>query len=64
MAPYTVMTLCNGSEVMTSSMTFNGSDIQLGSEDNEISVNLVGLDPFTFPRESVQCLLLLMVEWG
>ena len=49
---YTVM--CNGSEVMTSSMTFGGSDAQLGSgRDNEISVTLVGLDPFTVYECSV-----------
>ena len=47
---YTVM--CNGSEVMTSSMTFGGSDVQLGRE-NEISVTLVGLDPFTVYECSV-----------
>ena len=48
---YTVM--CNGSEVMTNSMTFGDSDAQLGSGDNEISVTLVGLDPFTVYECSV-----------
>ena len=48
---YTVM--CNGSEVMANSMTFGGSDAQLGSGENEISVTLVGLDPFTVYECSV-----------
>ena len=48
---YTVM--CNGSEMMTRSIAFNGSDIQLGSGENEISVTLVGLDPFTVYECSV-----------